>query len=125
MTVALCVLFTVIGLVMIPLFMQMLDMPDEVRPEAVIYLSIWFAGISGLMIYNMGSAIMRAVGDSRRPFYYLVVAAVTNTLLDLLFVIVFEWGVAGVAIATVIAQGLSAVLVLISLCRTESCVRFR
>ena len=123
MTVALCVLFTVIGLVMIPLFMQMLDMPDEVRPEAVIYLSIWFAGISGLMIYNMGSAIMRAVGDSRRPFYYLVVAAVTNTLLDLLFVIVFEWGVAGVAIATVIAQGLSAVLVLISLCRTESCVK--
>jgi putative MATE family efflux protein len=71
----------------------------------------------------MGSAIMRAVGDSRRPFNYLVVAAVTNTVLDLLFVIVFGWGVAGVAIATVVAQGLSATLTVISLCREDSCVK--
>jgi putative MATE family efflux protein len=103
--------------------MKMLDMPDEVMTEAVTYLSIWFAGISGLMIYNMGSAIMRAVGDSRRPFRYLVVAAVTNTVLDLLFVIVFDWGVAGVAAATIIAQGLSATLTVISLCRNDSCVK--
>lgn len=123
MTGVLCLVFTVLGLIMIPLFMQMLDMPDDVIPEAVTYLSIWFSGISGLMIYNMGSALMRAVGDSRRPFYYLVVAAVTNTVLDLFFVIVLDWGVAGVAIATVIAQGLSAALVVISLCRTESCIK--
>jgi putative MATE family efflux protein len=75
------------------------------------------------MVYNMGSAIMRAVGDSRRPFIYLVVSAVTNTVLDLLFVKVFKWGVAGVAIATIIAQGVSAVLTVISLCRNESCVK--
>lgn len=123
LTAVLCVLFTVLGIACIPAFMKMLDMPDEVMTEAVTYLSIWFAGISGLMIYNMGSAIMRAVGDSRRPFRYLVVAAVTNTVLDLLFVIVFKWGVAGVAAATIIAQGVSAALTVISLCRNDSCVR--
>ena len=123
MTVVLCLLFTLLGICCIPLFIKMLDMPDEVMTEAVTYLSIWFAGISGLMIYNMGSAIMRAVGDSRRPFRYLVVAAITNTVLDLLFVIVFDWGVAGVAAATIIAQGLSAALTVISLCRNDSCVK--
>ena len=123
LTAVLCVLFTVLGICLIPAFMKMLDMPDEVMTEAVTYLSIWFAGISGLMIYNMGSAIMRAVGDSRRPFRYLVVAAITNTVLDLVFVIVFGWGVAGVAAATVIAQGLSALLTVVSLCRSESCVK--
>lgn len=123
MTAVLCVLFTVLGLALIPVFMKMLAMPEDVRVEAVTYLSIWFAGISGLMIYNMGSAIMRAVGDSRRPFIYLVVAAVVNTVLDLVFVIVFKWGVAGVAIATVTAQGISALLTVISLCRNDSCVK--
>ena len=123
MTGVLCIAFTVLGLALIPVFMNILDMPDDVRGEAIAYLSIWFAGISGLMIYNMGSAIMRAVGDSKRPFIYLVVAAITNTVLDLLFVIVFDLGVAGVASATIIAQGLSAMLTVISLCRTESCVK--
>ena len=123
LTAVLCILFTVLGLGLIPAFMKMLAMPDEVMTEAVTYLSIWFSGISGLMIYNMGSAIMRAVGDSRRPFIYLVVAAVTNTVLDLLFVIVFKWGVAGVAIATVISQGVSSLLTVISLCRNDSCVK--
>ena len=123
MTAILCVLFTVLGLALIPVFLMILDMPTDVRAEAVIYLGIWFSGISGLMIYNMGSAIMRAVGDSRRPFIYLVIAAVTNTLLDLLFVIVFKWGVAGVAIATVIAQALSATLTVISLHKEDSCVK--
>lgn len=123
LTVVLSVLFTVLGLTLIPAFMKMLAMPDDVRVEAVTYLSIWFSGISGLMIYNMGAAIMRAVGDSRRPFRYLVVAAITNTVLDLVFVIVFKWGVAGVAAATIIAQGVSATLTVISLCRNDSCVK--
>ena len=123
MTVVLCIAFTVLGLALIPVFLKILDMPSDVRAEAIIYLGIWFSGISGLMIYNMGSAIMRAVGDSRRPFIYLVVAAITNTVLDLLFVIVFKWGVAGVAIATVIAQALSATLTVISLHKEESCVK--
>lgn len=123
LTGILCILFTALGLALIPVFLLILDMPADVRAEAVTYLTIWFSGLSGVMIYNMGSAIMRAVGDSRRPFIYLVVAAITNTVLDLVFVIVFKWGVAGVALATIIAQGLSAALTVISLCRNESCVK--
>ena len=123
MTGVLCIAFTALGLGLIPVFLKILDMPSDVRAEAVTYLTIWFSGISGLMVYNMGSAIMRAVGDSRRPFNYLVVAAITNTVLDLVFVIVFGWGVAGVAVATIIAQGLSATLTVISLCRADSCVK--
>ena len=123
LTGILCVAFTALGLALIPVFLRILDMPADVNDEALVYLGIWFSGLSGLMIYNMGSAIMRAVGDSKRPFIYLVVSAVTNTVLDLLFVIVFNWGVAGVALATIIAQGLSAALTVISLCRNESCVK--
>jgi putative MATE family efflux protein len=123
MTAVLSILFTVLGLSLISSFLNILDMPSDVRDEATVYLSIWFSGISGLMVYNIGSAIMRAVGDSRRPFLYLVVAAITNTVLDLVFVIVFKWGVAGVAAATIIAQALSATLTVISLWRNESCVK--
>ena len=77
----------------------------------------------GLMLYNMGSGILRAVGDSTRPFYYLVVSAVINTVLDLVFVLRFDMGVAGVAWATIIAQAISAVLTLITLIRSDSCIR--
>jgi putative MATE family efflux protein len=75
------------------------------------------------MIYNMGSGILRAVGDSKCPFYFLVVAAIINTVLDLVFVIVFKLGVAGVAYATIISQGISAILVMVTLFRSQSCVR--
>ena len=122
-TLILCGVFTVLGICLVPTFMQMLRMPDDVRPEAVTYLTIWFGGISSLMIYNMGAGIMRAVGDSRRPFYFLVVSALTNTVLDLLFVLVFRMGVAGVALATVVAQTVSAVLVVCTLLKTDSSVK--
>lgn len=122
-TVVMSVIATLLGLLLIPVFLLILDMPPDVEAEARTYLTIWFSGISGLMVYNMGSSIMRAVGDSRRPFYFLVVSAITNTVLDLVFVLAFGWGVAGVAIATVIAQAFSAVLTVISLLRTDSCVK--
>ena len=77
--------------------LQLMDTPDDVIGPAAEYLRIYFSGISGLMIYNMGSGILRAVGDSRRPLYFLIFAAVINTVLDLVFVISFGWGVAGVA----------------------------
>ena len=123
MTLVMSVLFTALGLGLIPVFLLILDMPPEVEVEARTYLLIWFSGISGLMIYNMGASILRAVGDSRRPFYFLLVSALTNTVLDLLFVLVFGWGTAGVAAATIIAQALSAILVVITLIRTPSTVR--
>ncbi len=123
LTLVLAVLFTGLGIIMTPYMLTMMKMPDTVIPEAKTYLIIYFAGVTGLMLYNMGAGILRAVGDSKRPFVYLVVAAVLNTLLDLLFVIVFKMGVTGVALATVIAQGVSAILVLITLFHSESCIK--
>ncbi len=118
-TFVLCAVATALGLCIVRPMLQMMQTPDDVMGEASRYLTIYFAGISGLLVYNMGSAILRAVGDSRRPLYFLVFSALTNTLLDLLFVIVFRLGVAGVALATIIAQGLSAVLVLATLTREK------
>ncbi len=118
-----CILFTVLGVALVPLMLSLMKTPDDVLAEATEYLTIYFAGVSGLLIYNIGSGILRAVGDSARPFFFLVVSAVVNTVLDLVFVLCFNMGVEGVAYATVIAQGVSAVLVLIELMRTSSCIK--
>lgn len=124
-TLILGIIMTVGGILAVPLMLDWIDMPAEVIPDATTYLTIYIAGILGLMIYNMGSGILRAVGDSKRPFYYLVVSAVLNTVLDLVFVLSFGMGVEGVAYATIIAQAVSAVLIMISLARNKSCVQFR
>ena len=124
MTLVLAAIFTVVGIFMTPYMLHFMKTPDNVFPESKTYLTIYFAGIIGLMVYNIGSGILRAVGDSKRPFYFLVVSAILNTVLDLLFVLVFKMGVAGVALATVIAQGVSAALVLIALLRSHTCIRF-
>lgn len=123
MTLLLCVLFTAVGLLLIPVMLQLMKTPAEVLPQSTAYLRIYFSGISGLLLYNIGSGILRAVGDSRRPFYFLVVSALLNTGLDLLFVLKFHMGVEGVAYATIIAQAVSAVLVLLVLMRSDSCIR--
>lgn len=123
MTVILSVAFTVLGVIIAPGMLRMMKTPADVFPESRLYLTIYFSGMIGLLFYNMGAGILRAVGDSRRPFYYLVVAAVTNTVLDLVFVLVFDMGVEGVALATIIAQFLSAILVVRTLLRADSCVR--
>ena len=123
LTLALGVVFTVAGIAMTPLMLQLMKTPAEVAPEQAAYLRIYFAGVIGLLLYNMGSGILRAVGDSRRPFYFLVVSAVLNTVLDLLFVIKFHMGVEGVAYATIIAQAVSAVLTLWVLMRAEGGIR--
>ena len=93
--------------------------PEDVIPDATVYLRIYFAGISGLMIYNMGSGILRAVGDSKRPLYFLVFTSIINTVLDLFFVIVLHAGIAGVAYATILSQFLSAFLVMLLLTKTD------
>jgi len=110
-TLILCVIATVLGLLIARPALVMMNTPDKIMDMSVTYLMTYFAGISGLLIYNMGSAILRAVGDSKRPLYFLIFSAVVNTVLDLVFVILFDMGVFGVALATVIAQGLSAVQV--------------
>ena len=123
LTGILTVALTLIGVAMTPAMLRMMKTPESVFPESSAYLTIYFGGMVGLLFYNMGAGILRAVGDSRRPFYFLLVSAVTNTLLDLLFVIRFKMGVVGVAVATVIAQALSAVLTIVTLMRTDSSVK--
>ena len=125
MTLILGVVFTALGIFMTPLMLKLINMPDTVIPEATTYLSIYFSGIMGLMLYNIGAGILRAVGDSRRPFLFLVVCALINTVLDLVFVLVFRMGVAGVALATILSQGVSAVLVVAALLRSDSCIRLK
>lgn len=123
LTLILTVAFTIIGVTMTPAMLRFMKTPEEVFGQSRAYLTIYFSGMAGLMCYNMGAGILRAVGDSRRPFYYLVAAAIINTALDLLFVIVFRMGVQGVAYATIIAQAISAALTVATLLRTTACVR--
>ncbi len=88
--------------------LQAMSTPPEVIDLATTYLRIFFCGMPFMMVYNFGSAIMRSIGDTRKPFYALLVSSLVNLFLDLLFVAVFDWGVAGVAWATVIANGVNA-----------------
>ena len=114
-TFLMCIIATIAGLLIVDPMLNMMKTPDDVMDSARQYLSIYFAGITGLFIYNIGSGILRAVGDARRPLYFLCFSAVLNIIFDLLFVVAFHMGVAGVAIATIVSQGLSAVLILIVL----------
>ncbi len=124
MTIAMGVLFTFIGILMTPYMLKFMATPDDVMASSSEYLRIYFGGIIGLMLYNMASGIMRAVGDSQRPLYFLIFSSVVNVILDLVFVIVFRMGVAGVAWATIIAQFASAALALYSLAKTKEDYRF-
>lgn len=125
LTLLLGIVFTAVGLLITPWMLQLMKTPAEVLPESTRYLSIYFWGVSGLMLYNIGAAILRAVGNSRLPFLFLVVSTLLNIGLDLLFVLGFDMGVEGVALATVLAQAVSAVLVLLTLVRLSSSVRIR
>jgi len=106
------ILLAVIGFLSAETLLTWMQSPEEVRRLAAIYLRIYFLGMPANLLYNYGAALLRAVGDTRRPLYYLTFAGIVNVTLNLFFVIVCEWSVAGVAIATVISQCLSAFLVL-------------
>ncbi len=125
LTLILAVTITAVGIAIVPFMLDFMKTDPTVVPEAKSYLTIYFAGVIGLMLYNMGAGILRAVGDSERPFYYLVVSAVMNIILDLLFVLAFHMGVEGVAYATIISQGVSAVLTMITLIKANTCIRLR
>ena len=103
--------------------LELMDTPDDVIDQSVLYLRIYFIGMPFFMLYNYGAAILRAVGDTKRPLLFLIISGITNAVLNLILVIVFGLGVAGVAIATVIAQLISCVLVLTCLCRSQSSYR--
>jgi putative MATE family efflux protein len=118
------VVLTVAGIGLAPILLSLMNTPETVIDGSVTYMRIYFGGIIPTLIYNMGAGILNAVGDSRRPFFFLCVAAFANVVFDLLFVGVLSMGVAGAAIATVIAQSTAATFVLISLTRTHSPYRY-
>ena len=105
--------------------LTMMGTPDDVKPLSDLYLQIYFLGMPGTLLYNFGSAILRAAGDTRRPLYFLLTAGVVNAVLNLIFVIGFQMGVAGVATATVISQYISAGLIVQCLVRSEAPYRLR
>lgn len=110
---------TVFGILTAPWILQVMDTPADVLEPAILYIRIYYLGMIGNLVYNVGSGILRAVGDSRRPLYFLIASCLTNILLDILLVVVLQMGVAGAALATILSQLLSAVLVILVLMRTR------
>ncbi len=113
------VILTTIGLIAGPYALKAMEVPKEVYPHALTYLRIYFSGIIFSLIYNVGSAILRAIGDSRRPLYFLIVCCITNLILDVILVAGCRLEVMGAAIATVTSQAISAILVLFTLMKTQ------
>ena len=119
MTLVLCAAFTAIGILSVKPMLRLMNTPDDVFDGAASYLTIYFWGISGLLIYNIGSGILRAVGDTTRPLLFLILTSLLNIALDLLFVLAFHMGIEGVAYATILSQLVSAVLTLRLLTMTK------
>ena len=114
------VILIFVGLALSRPALLLMDTPENVIDQSVLYIRIYFVGMPAMMVYNFGSAVLRAVGDTRRPLYFLMIAGVINVVLNLFFVISLSMGVAGVALATIISQAVSAILVLLCLMRSES-----
>ena len=114
-----------VGLALTRPLLELMGTPDDVIDKAVLYMQIYFIGMPANMLYNFGSAILRAVGDTKRPLYYLSAAGVVNVILNLISVIIFHMDVAGVALATIISQVISALCVLRCLMCHESCLKIR
>lgn len=115
---------TVVGFFTARGFLILMRSPESIIDLAVEYVQIYYLGVIPSLIYNMGSSILRAVGDSRRPLYYLIICCIANIVLDLLFVAVFHLGVAGACIATILAETISAALVMGTLMRSKEMYRF-
>ena len=113
-----------LGFILARPMLNMMGSPEDVIDLAELYIKIYFLGMPSLMIYNYGSAILRAVGDTRRPLIFMTISGVINVILNLVLVIVFKIGVAGVAIATVVSETVSAVLVMRCLIKTDDVWRF-
>ena len=114
----------IIGQVFAPTAIRAMGAPEEIIDYSVTYMRIYFMGVIGNLLYNMGAAILRAVGDSKRPLFFLICACLTNIVLDILFVVVLKMEVAGAALATILSQAMAAALVLITLMRSKKSYRF-
>lgn len=117
--IVISVVLALLGRWLSPLILVWMSTPEEVLPLSNAYFEVYFTGIAGLVLYNIFSAILRAVGDSKHPLYFLIASSIVNVVLDLVFIGVCGWGVAGAAYATVIAQLLSAGIALWTLLKTD------
>ena len=114
------IIMTFVGILVCPTLLEWMQTPSDVISNSIEYLQIYFGGILFTMIYNIGSGILRAVGNSKQPLYFLIVSSVVNIILDLIFIINFKMGIAGAAYATIISQGISAFLTLLLLIYTNN-----
>ena len=114
---------SVLGVAITPVILRWMQTPESVMASSVLYFRIYFAGVLTTVMYNIGSGIYRALGDSKRPLYFLIISTIINIVLDLLFVAVFHMGIGGAAVATVVAQGLSMVLVFYKMMREDTVYR--
>ena len=114
---------TVVGVILTPQILRWIGTPSDVIANSILYFRIYFLGSSAVVLYNMEASILQSVGDSRSPMVYLILASLTNVVLDLLFVAVFRWGVGSAALATILSQILSAFLAFRRLTRTRACYR--
>lgn len=117
-------LFTVVGFFASRTFLELMSTPSDVIDLADLYMKIYFIGTIAMVIYNFGAAILRSKGDTKRPLYFLAIAGIINVVLNLIFVIIFKMSVAGVALATIISQIVSAILIIITLLNEEYPMRF-
>lgn len=117
------VLISIAGYIATPILLSIMKTPSDIMSDSIAYLRIYFSGIIATLIYNMGSGIMRAVGDSKRPLYYLIVCCILNIILDIVLVVFFKLGIAGAAIATIISQAVSAILVIRALMTSYDMIR--
>lgn len=117
------IIIMVLGIWLAPAMLMAMDTPADVLDLSVIYIRIYFAGIIGNLIYNMGAAILRAVGDTRRPLFFLIASCLVNIVLDVIFVVGLHMGVMGAALAKIISQAFSAVLVILVLVKTQDMYR--
>ena len=132
LSLVLGLLTAVIGIFAGPEILRIIQVPESCLEDAALYTRVYFSGALTSMVYNMGAGMLRAMGDSRRPTIFLIIACFLNIAMDLLCVVVLGWGIAGAALATVFSQAVSAVLVVMVLCRTEGagqlnirCLRLR
>ncbi len=119
------IIISIIGFISVPYILKIMKTQQSIMNISILYLRIYFSSIIFVFIYNMGSSILRAVGDSKRPMYYLIVCCIINIVLDVVFVVFFKMGVMGVAVATFIAQAVSAVLVTLTLIRSKDIYRLK
>lgn len=119
LTIVMGIVLTIIGLLFTDPLLHAIGVPQEVFSQASLYLTIYFWGLIFVTIYNMGSGILRSIGDSKRPLYFLIFSSIINIILDFLFVKTFRWGVSGAGYATLIAQAVSAFMIMFVLMKTK------